>query len=391
MSGKNIAVLAAVFLMLLLPVAFSQQPVQPQPTTQPSAPTAPVGAPGLTKILSQFYDDVKDWLGLTSTCGPTTTYDMYAPAMLALLAIIFAITIVYLAGQALSAPMLITLAKQEGYEALLTVMIAIAFITVSGAIDSVVLGSGAGDGLFDRSMEYSNTMIFKLSGDVGALLVMNTMLYMLSSTTFRLGGPLYQAVRYNLGPILKPFIDLFGVAGNMLSIALGAWLANLNLLCFIKEIVMPLFFPLGLLMRVFPQLRGGGNTLIAFSFALYVIYPLMLSINYDIYIWGYGSGYPSGSTPLTSLANNLLFDVGLGGIALYAAAVYFVTGGALATVLYSYLGVATIALVKDLTYTVFILSIFMPLMNIFITLTFARELAKFMGTEINVSAFVQLI
>jgi hypothetical protein len=50
-----------------------------------------------------------------------------------------------------------------------------------------------------------------------------------------------------------------------------------------------------------------------------------------------------------------------------------------------------IDLFADVIYTVFVLSVFLPLLNIFVTLTFARELAKYFGTEINISAFVKLI
>ena len=413
------ALLVALFLILTLPLhAQASTPGIPAPAAPAEsieAPDKPVGGTTTPLIgdtvdasLMQFAGEM-DKLGMCGVADEDLSTWIFTPMFIALIVVIFAITIMYMLSTLFTAPALEAFSRQEAYEVMLTVAIAITFFSVAGLVDSVVLGTSGEAGLFDRGMEYSKVIALKLTGDIVYVGVMNTGLYMYSSTTFRFGGPLHQAVRFNIGPILKPLVDLFGVAANLLALSLGTWLANINLLCFIKRVAMPIFLPLGLFMRAVPQLRGGGNALIAFAFAFFIIYPLMLSINFDIYNFKYGAythesftvdhdDDPSTpgitryySSPLRNMLNNFMLDSGLIGMGIMLAGVVLLGGGALGTLWFFFITFGSIAMIYDLVFTVFILSIFLPLLNIFVTLTFAREIAKFLGTEINITAFTKLI
>jgi hypothetical protein len=269
-------------------------------------------------------------------------------------------------------------------------MIFIGFFATSGLISNTVIGTHGTDGGFmGVAQNYSKTMIMKISKDTSSLALFNMALYMYYTAPIRLGKTMYSGVSLNFGAVLRPMIDGIGSSASLLSVAMGEWLANINLLCFIKSVMMPMLFPLGLLLRSVPHLRGGGNALIAFSFALFIIYPMMLTINYEAYRLRYGD-FAYG-TPVQNAIASFFAQSGFGDLAIAAIAVKLITGTVLGPALIVSAIMVFIETLKDIIYTVFILSFFLGLINIFVTLTFAKELSRFLGTEINVSAFIKLI
>jgi len=212
---------------------------------------------------------------------------------------------------------------------------------------------------------------------------------MFYSAPIKFGKAAYAGVSFNMGSVLRPFIDGIGIASNLLSVALGEWLANLGLLCFIKRVAVPVMLPIGLLLRSVPQLRGGGNALIAFAFALFIVYPAMLSFNYEAYQMRYGS--TTQGLPIQNAVAYFISQFGILGGAALLLGVKVITGTGLGAMLLVSAAMVFLETISDMVYTVFVMSFFLALLNIFVTLTFAKELAKFLGTEINVGAFVRLI
>lgn len=332
------------------------------------------------------------WLDdLSSSCG--IGYDpagAFKNAALMLIVVSIATALLYMLGTLFDSPMLSALAKQEAYEIMLTVVVFIGFFSIWGLVSNAVLGThGTSDGFLGVANEYSKTMVLKISKDIASLGLFNTALYMYYTAPLRFGTTLYSGLSLNFGAVIRPLIDGIGSSASLLSLAMGEWLANLNLLCFIRGVVMPMFFPIGLLLRTVPQLRGGGNALIAFSFSLFIIYPMMLTINYEAYRLRYGDlAY---GTPVQNAIASFFANSGLGDLAITAIAVKLITGTTLGAVFIFSAAMVFIETLKDMIYTVFILSLFLGLVNVFVTLTFAKELARFLGTEINVSAFIKLI
>jgi len=371
------------FLLLALPLLLAQPGASaPQPQTNV---VYDVGN-GLEATEGAWLND------LSQTCGGRE-YDSTAAfrnAALMLVVITLAVALLYMLGALFDSPMITALAKQEMYEILLTVMIFLGFFATWGLISNTVLGThGTNDGFMGVAQDYSKTMILKISKDTSSLALFNMALYMYYTAPIRLGKTMYSGVSLNFGAVLRPMIDGIGSSASLLSVAMGEWLANINLLCFIKSVLMPMFFPLGLLLRSVPQLRGGGNALIAFSFALFIVYPMMLTINYEAYRLRYGD-FAYG-TPVQNAIASFFAQSGFGDIAIAAIAVKLITGTVLGPLLIVSAVMVFIETLKDIIYTVFILSFFLGLINIFVTLTFAKELSRFLGTEINVSAFIKLI
>lgn len=377
-----------ILLLLLLPLALAQQPA-----AQPSSPQ------DLTDSLGSSIERQDSiWLDKAffnnQFCNPqgTDMTTLFVPSMLMLLVISAAIIVVYLLGSLFDSPALSALAKQEGYEILLTVMIFVAFFSVSALIFDIVLVkniAGVEGGFMGTAEQYSKTVVIKISKDMGALSFFNTLLYLYYSAPIRFGKAVHAGISFTLGPALRPLIDGIGVASNLLSVALGEWLANLSLLCFIKRVAIPIMLPIGLLLRSVPQLRGGGNALIAFAFALFIVYPMMLTINSLAYTATYGS--IAGSSPIQTSVSYFISEYGVLGGAAILIGVKMITGTFMGTLLIISGLMVFINAMADMFYTVFVLSFFLGLLNIFVTLTFAKELARFLGTEINVGAFVKLI
>lgn len=361
-------------------------------------PSASPGADTLTQDVGntleqkqwKLMDEMYSTAGAGGVCGSSGLWSLFGPSITMLLVICFAITVVYLLGSLFDSPALSALAKQEGYEILLTVVIFAGFFSIWGLLNSVVGTFSTEDTLLGSASQYSKIMIVKIAKDTTALGIFNTILYMYHSAPLKFGTSMYSGISFNLGPATRPLIDGIGSSASLLSIALGEWLANLSILCFANSVMIPVLLPVGLLLRSVPQLRGGGNALIAFAFALFVVYPMMITMNYEAYKLRYGSYQVGTASPIQDAVTRFIAENGFGSLALMVAGIKVVTGklGLLFWLATISIFIATL---KDVIYTVFVLSFFLGLLNIFVTLTFAKELSRFLGTEINLSAFVRLL
>lgn len=333
-------------------------------------------------------DEMLEASGLTAgACSAgDDLFSLLGPTMLALVMISFGVAIFYMVGKLLDAPPLIAIARSEILEIAHTTFIVAFFFAFFVFATNVVLGEP--NRVFDTAMEYSAIMIHKITKDMFWLSALNTLLHMLYAAPLRF-GVLYHAVRFNLGGLLKPFVDGIGTMASLLSFALGEWIANLNVLCFIKKFVPTILLPIGVIFRSIPQTRGGGNALIGLSVALFLVYPLMLYMNYQAYTYQFGD--IASRSNVEEITSSFTLSSGVGALAVGLIWLRSITGMLLGIPFLMGLITTVLDVYADVLYTVFVLSIFLPLLNIFVTLTVARELSKYFGTEINISAFVKLI
>ncbi|MCP4646943.1 MAG: hypothetical protein GY852_04300 [bacterium] len=361
----------------------------PQETPEELLTAIETAADSVSAVATQMITE----LGITSTtCDPPrdAPIEHMGPAMIILMILAAGLAIFYMAGNFLNSPQIIAMAKQEGFELVHTVLIVLLFFSLYAFAQNVLGTIGAGpDDIYDKAMEYSMIMFQKITKDIFWLAAFNTLVYMFYSAPLRMGGALHMAIHFNLGGILKPLVDGVGTMASLLSFAAGEWIVNLAVLCYIKRYMLSLLLPIGILLKALPQTRGGGNAIIAISIAFFMIYPLMLVMNYQAYEYKYGL-LPERSG-VGALVTDFLRSSGYVSLTIYAV---FMLGMvktipgllAISWVLNSFLDLYT-----DVIYTVFVLSIFLPLLNIFITFTFAREIAKYFGTEINIAAFAKMV
>jgi hypothetical protein len=336
--------------------------------------------------------DMMGDIGITQeTCDATTDpLDITIPAAIILLIITAGLAIFYMAGNFFKSPEIIAMSKQEAFELIHTALIVILFFLFYAIVQNIMGVASVGpEDVYDKAMEYSMIMVQKITKDMFWLAIFNTFIYMLYSAPLRMGGALHMAIHFNLGGILKPLVDGVGTMASLLSFAMGEWIVNLIILCYIKKYMLSLILPIGILLKAFPQTRGGGNALIALSIAFFLFYPFMLVVNYQAYQNEYGV-LPERSG-VESIISDFLGSMGMATVAIYGIFLLGMVKTIPGIIALSWVITNIFDLYTDVVYTVFVLSVFLPLVNIFVTLTFARELAKYFGTEINIAAFAKMV
>lgn len=397
-----------IFALLLAGFVFAQQP---GPAT--GGDTLREFAHDITDYAKNSATDTLGFLWQDNNCDDPWTntggigiISTLIPTIIAVMAVVFFTTCVYMFGQLMQSPQLIAFAKNEYWESGWTTLRLLLFfglllpiapffaafinpndVAHAGIYDGVpTLPDGTPSTLhIDLAMAFSKNMIFKISENISVLLLYNTVLHTLYSATMWFGITWRAMWSFNLGPVLKPLIDLAGMALQFLFVALGEWVLHLITLCAIKKWTWSLFIPIAILIRSFPPTRGGGDAMIALFLSLVMVYPVMFIIDAEVYRVT-KSYLTSGSDTLSAFFSGGIF----GSIGLLAV-VMLLMGGAFVPFMLN--GAVSIAfeLIKNAIYFIVIMGFVLPFINIFVTLTAAREIAKAYGTDVNFMAFVRLI
>lgn len=310
--------------------------------------------------------------------------DLVKNTLLALFIVAMAVALLYMAGNFFQSTNALALAKQELNELVVTAIIAVLFASI------VAAPTYFGVDLNKEAMHYSYKMLYKVSS-VSAVLISANIALNSIYTIYIPFGAIRKAITIQLGPALRPLIDAVSFSLQFLITTYGEWTAFVFIFCFIQKWFLPFFFPMGLFLRAFPQTKGGGNTLIGISIALSTIYPLMFYIDSRIF----DAEFPAGQIPVVSYFHGaiqaLFAQLSLGGVgSLFAVfAMVYVSPVMIAAIL------AAAYMIWDVSWEVLrlvvVFSMILPIMNIFVTLAFAREMSRMLGTEINISAFAKLI
>ncbi len=266
-------------------------------------------------------------------------------------------------------------------------------------------------------------------------------------------GVLFTGVNFSTKTVFKPISDALGIVINALAAAVLEWNLNLFILCFSRANLMGALVPVAVFLRAFHFSRGAGNVLLAVSAALFFVYPFMLSINGVVLVKYFGPDYeqmqgrpvdpndpnrPGGAGGVQDYGGNILVEseqanefifnregevrrrceqvpcffrstwsaileglretgvwFGIAGIGVVALGLIFSAGAAAVgavgiAAFHSLIVVAIIQIMMKAAQDVFIASIILPLFNIFITFTFIKEFAKYLGSEIDLSALEKI-
>lgn len=341
----------------------------------------------------------------TASCEPAIIRDdpiaiisaWLGPAMIAIVGICFALGAIYIFGQFMSMPNLIALAKDEGYQTVITVIrvLFVAATIYAGTVWYSLATHSSTDPVYkdskdmlDAAMSYSRLMTFRISENYSALIIYNMLVHILYTATMYVGTNFRSMYNFHMGPVLKPFIDLVGVGLQFLSLALGEWVAHLITLCFIKKWAWAFFIPVGILLRALPPTRDVGEAIFMLVMALGTIYPFMFMVNYEIH----KLVEPNMADPMMTI-QAIASNIGITKIATVALALTMFGGGGavLVPVLIGSLTMGAFNLMKVATYYIIIISIFLPFLNIFITLTLAREWARVFNVNVNYMSFLRIL
>lgn len=325
---------------------------------------------------------------------------MLAPSLIVVLTVVMFTMLVYMLGVLLQLPNLIAMAKEELWQSAWTV-IRVAFlfgcimagntlfssaypnITTEAEQKGIYQGSPSAQHI-DLAMTFSKNMVYEMSENIGFLLIYNTIIHTIYSATMWVGITWRSMWSFNLGPVLKPLIDIVGMALQFLFVAVGEWILHIVSLCAIKKWGWSLFIPLALLIRSFPLTRGGGDALLALFFSFALIYPIMFLVDAEVYRVT-RSYLVDGTGVLSSFTGGILGSVGL------LAIVMMLLGGAFVPFMLNGAVAVAFALIKNAIYFIVIMGFMLPFLNIFVTLTAARETAKIFGVDVNFMSFANLV
>ncbi len=323
----------------------------------------------------------------------------------ALLALAFAIALVYMLGELMQMPGLLALAKDEAVQMLYTILRVVFIfgvlfvaqtwftIRVSGSTDPVYsitspdpLNPGGAPTIIDAAMAFCRSVIVEMITNYSNLVMYNMVINTVYSSTMWFGVTWRTMYSFNLGPVLKPLIDIIGMALQYLGLGMGEWMAHLAILCLIKKWTWTMFIPVAIFMRALPQTRTAGEALFAITFALALIYPFMFLVTYETHKLMKGN--------LVDSSQALQSFVQKSGILKVAGSMLIIVFLAAGVFFPFFLGAGlniALEMVKSSVYYVVILSLLLPFINIFVTLTAAREFAKFFNVDVSFMSFVKVI
>jgi hypothetical protein len=324
---------------------------------------------------------------------------------IALVALGFAIGLLYMLGQLMQMPSMLALAKDEAVQMLYTVLRVVfifgvlfaaqSWFTVrtTGAADPIYsiashdpLNQGAPPAMIDSAMAFCRSIIVEMITNYSNLVMYNMVVHTIYSSTMWFGVTWRTMYSFNLGPVLKPLIDIIGMALQYLGLGLGEWMVHLSILCMIKKWTWTLFIPASIFLRALPQTRTAGEALFAIVFALALVYPFMFIATYETHKLMRGNLVDSSQalqsfvqkSGILAVAGSMLLIVFLAAGVFFP---FFVGAG---------LNVA-MEMVRSSVYYVVILSLLLPFINIFVTLTAAREFAKFFNVDVSFMSFIKVI
>ncbi|MFH0884831.1 MAG: hypothetical protein V1861_03920 [Candidatus Micrarchaeota archaeon] len=321
----------------------------------------------------------------------------YIPTIAVVFIVLLGLALVYMWGQVFNSPQMIALAKDEFFQIFLTVMRVVFLIGMlsAGEVWYSLRATDTGDRIYnnlnnknmiDSASAFARMMVSDMVQHYSMLVMYNMVIHTLYSSTMWVGVTWRAMYSFNLGPVLKPLIDIVGSALQFLSLGISEWMLHIVTLCLIKKWTWGLFIPLSMLLRAFPYTRNAGEALFALVFALALFYPFMFIFDYEVHkIMKYNlvdaqkaMGSFLHKSGIMSLFGSVLVMMFL------MAGVFmpFFLGGALNL---------AFELIRGSVYYIVIISIFLPFINIFVTLTAAKEIANFFRVDVNFMSFLKII
>lgn len=338
-----------------------------------------------------------DWI---SAAGGMDTIlgGWYAPAVMVGIVVLFGVGILYMLGQLFNSPQMTAMAKDELFQTALTFVRVAFLVAMLAAVDIWFTVSASGtnndriydnpnnNNMMDASMAFCRLMVSDMVNHYSILLLYNTVIHTLYSSTMWFGVTWRAMYSFNLGPVLKPLIDLVGTALQFLSLGIGEWLMHIVTLCLIKRWTWGLLIPVSMLLRAFPYTRNAGEALFALMFALAVFYPFMFIFDYEAHKLMSLNLIDSHKAVSGFLARSGILSI-VGG----ALVMMFLMAGVFMPFFMGSALTLAFELVRSSVYYIIVMSLLLPFLNIFITLTAAKEIANFFRVDVSFMSFLKII
>jgi len=284
-------------------------------------------------------------------------------------------------------------------------------IIISMVMASYEVLKSIGLNYLDNAISYAHIIGNTMKLDFSFLVVFSLLISFLSQTpSFAVWG---FGIKFSLVPVLKPIFDMLGIIMNLSIASIGEWYAHEYFLCFVKSNMLAVFFPLAIFARAFGSIKAFGDAMLGLAIGFFFIYPFMMDMSGQVIAQRYGQ-------PV--IADNAQELCGLGGGGVQC--VYWMPtrqtlgmmwegtkeqfGSALSLdstlglllaiftgiwgfVIIDFSFMFLLSMLQTVAYFVFIVSVLLPVFNIFVTITISMEIAKVLGTEIDLSSIEKLI
>lgn len=204
----------------------------------------------------------------------------------------------------------------------------------------------------------------------------------------------------NIGSAFTPLLHFIGFTLNMLGIAMWSVQLQFAILKFAEQYMLTLFLPLGIVLRSFPFTRAVGGAFIAIALGLFIVYPLTFILNMTVLHDHYDH-----SVQLTDLFTKFVFkvtqfDMPSAGIpmdpfnfAWYVLRMIFLSGLSIFFIPTIFLIqlIGGDSILQDIAFSVTIYAVVLPLINVFMTLTFTRAISQMLGADVNLNSITRLL
>jgi len=206
------------------------------------------------------------------------------PLFVAAVALSFAvIAFFFMLGRAISRSDFEGWARKELRETIVAVLIALAIVGLAGisceGTRAVLSDYAPGYTQFTYSYEYLNVLTQQMG--VPAIQSMWLISYTLKNAQFEI--PLGKGITWDPLSLTSTYASVIErMSGLLFTPFVGSLYAQLIFLQLSQAFAFTLLLPIGVVLRAIPLARKGGSFLIALSFGLYVVLPLMYVVNYDI-------------------------------------------------------------------------------------------------------------
>jgi hypothetical protein len=361
-------------------------------------------------------------------------------AILAMLTMYFAVAILYMAGTGFGMPALVAWCKNEVFQLSATAVMLFLMILAITAIDGATRGVVGQEALAVYHVEPNDYALMKVGqgymqcqyefiwSTYNYVIVATAPLAIIYSSTIHI-RPLKMGFSIQPAKFIQPIMDNVQIGTTLLGS--GAWASKMvwMLLLFSDKVMFAIFLPLGVVLRSLPFTRQVGGVLIAMAVAFYVALPAAVLINAVVYeqhygtmcrptdlnspaagmglnapppervqaifggTWHYikdafveGSG-GTGNAVIGRVGGlaSVLFAIFLGG-GLPGAAAWLISGAIVGTIV-----AASLAWAREIIFIVVVLTFVGGVVQYMITFTFARELAKLLGSDVDLTSLLKLL